>query len=104
MIRTVAQKTGIKAKSKALFINTPTNALVAINLPGIDKVEKPIGDFNYIPLFFKSQVEVRKQFPKLKSHQNPDDMLRVSWLKNKQLGIDFSLSKVINIGYKSGLV
>lgn len=104
MTRTVAQKMGIKINSKALFINAPDDALEAIQLPEIDSSEKVTGEFDYIHLFVKTQEEFRKQFPQLKPYLKLDGMLWVSWPKNKQLGTDLSITKVIEIGYESGLV
>lgn len=104
MTRTVAQKIGIKPNSKAFFINAPADAMEAIQLPEIDRAEKLNGEFDYIHLFVQSQEEFREQFPKLKLHLKPSGMLWVSWPKNKQLGTDLSLPKVIEIGYESGLV
>ena len=104
MTRTVAQKMGIKANSHTLFINAPADALEAIHLPEIESTERLAGEFDYIHLFVKTQAEYREQFPKLKAHLKLEGMLWVSWPKNKQLGTDLSLPKVINIGYESGLV
>ena len=104
MTRTVAQKMGIKPHSKALFINAPTEAIEAMQLPEINSTEKPTGEFDYIHLFVKSQEEFRAQFPRLKPHLKLAGMLWVSWPKNKQLGTDLSITKVISIGYESGLV
>lgn len=104
MSRTVAQKMGIKPNSKALFVNAPADAIEAINLPEIESTENATGEFEYIHLFVKTEVELREQFPKLKPHLKLTGMLWVSWPKNKQLGTDLSLPKVIKIGYQSGLV
>ncbi|RFS18615.1 hypothetical protein [Emticicia sp. C21] len=104
MTRTVAQKMGIKANSKALFINAPIDVLEGINLPKIDSTTKQSEEFDYIHLFVKSQTEFREKFPQLKPHLKLDGMLWVSWPKNKQLGTDLSITKVIEIGYESGLV
>jgi len=103
-MRTVAQKMGIKINSRTLFINAPTDAAETMNLPEIDKTEKLTGEFDYIHLFVKNQEEFRKEFPKLKPYLKLDGMLWVSWPKNKQIGTDLSLPKVIEIGYESGLV
>lgn len=104
MTRTIAQKMGIKAESRALFINAPADAIDAIDLPEIDSTKSLSGEFDYIHLFVKSQAEFKEQFPKLKPHLKLDGMLWVSWPKNKQLDTDLSLPKVINIAYESGLV
>jgi len=104
MTRTVAQKMGIKPNTRALFINAPADAIEAMQLPEIDSTGKITEEFDYIHLFVKTLVDFREQFPKLKPHLKLTGMLWVSWPKNKQLGTDLSLPKVINIGYESGLV
>lgn len=95
---------GIKPNSKVLFVSAPTDAIEAISLPEIESTENATGEFDYIHLFVKTQAEFREQFPKLKPHLKLTGMLWVSWPKNKQLGTDLSLPKVIKIGYESGLV
>lgn len=103
-MKTIAQKMGIKTNSKTLFINAPADAIETMNLPEIDRRKKLTREFDYIHLFVKSQEEFREQFPKLKPNLKLDGMLWVSWPKNKQLGTDLSLPKVIEMGYESGLV
>ena len=104
MTRTVAQKMGIKAHSKTLFVDAPIDVIEGMHLPEIDSTEKLVGEFDYIHLFVKKQEELREKFPKLKQHLKLDGMLWASWTKNNQLEMDLSLTKVINIGYESGLV
>lgn len=103
-MRTVAQKMGIKAGSKAYFKDAPVEALKAINLPDIERSERLTGEFDYIHLFVKMQSEQESLFPKLKEHLRLEGMLWVSWPKGGQLETDLSLPKVISIGYKFGLV
>ncbi len=103
-MRTVAQKMGVKEKSKVIFINAPSEAIAGLNLPGIDLHKTISGDFDYIHLFVKTQNEQNILFPKLKSHLRLEGMLWVSWPKNKQLDTDLTLPIVIKIGYSYGLV
>ena len=95
---------GIKEDSRAIFINAPAEAIEAIDLPSLDIASKLTGYFDYIHLFAKSESVFRKSFPKLKAHLKPSGMLWASWPKNRQLGTDLSLTKIINIGYGFGLV
>lgn len=103
-MKTVAQKMGIKEGSKAYFKEAPSNAIKSINLPKIKLSENLSGEFDYIHLFVKKQIDLEDIFPKLKEHLNLNGMLWVSWPKNRQLDTDLSLPKVISIGYKFGLV
>ena len=104
MIKPVSKKMGIKEDNRAIFINAPAEAIEAIDLPSLDIASKLTGYFDYIHLFAKSESVFRKSFPKLKAHLKPSGMLWASWPKNRQLGTDLSLTKIINIGYGFGLV
>ena len=104
MTKPVSKKMGIKVDSRAIFINAPLKAIEAIALPSLDIALKLTGYFDYIHLFAASESELRKKFPKLKSHLKPEGKLWVSWAKNGQLGTDLSLTKIIEIGYGFGLV
>jgi hypothetical protein len=104
MTKTVARKMGISEGSRAYFANAPVEAIEAIELPEIKVVSKLTGDFEYIHLFVKTQDEFNDHFPKLKPHLSQRGMLWVSWPKNKQLGTDLNIKKVIELGYNFGLV
>ena len=104
MIRTVAEKMGIKKDSRAILVDAPEEAIAAIDLPSLNIASRLTGYFDYIHLFAKSESELRKKFPQLKAHLKPEGKLWVSWAKNGQLGTDLSLTKIINIGYGFGLV
>lgn len=100
----VTKKMGIKEGTRAFFVNAPKEAVEAIDPSNLDLAEKLTGKFDYIHFFVISQEEFNDMFPKLKTHLKPTGMLWVSWPKNKQLGTDLSLTKVIDLGYKHGLV
>jgi hypothetical protein len=103
-MRTVSQKMGLKEGTRAFLVNAPQAALKAINLPSLNIASELRGQFDYIHLFTVTQAEMDNIFPKLKRHLGPGGMLWVSWPKNKKLGTDLTLPKVINIGYRHGLV
>ena len=95
---------GIKENSKTYFINAPSEAIEALNLPDIQLIKGLRGEFDYIHLFVNYLSEQEDIFPKLKKHLKLDGMLWVSWPKGGQLDSDLSLPKVIKIGYEFGLV
>ncbi len=97
-------KMGIRENSRVLFIDAPSDAIDGMKLPEIDIAKRLTGEFDYIHLFVKNQLEYKDKFPKLKSHLKLNGMLWVSWPKGGQLNTDLSLPKVINIGYGFGLV
>jgi len=103
-MKTVAQKMGIKEGSMAYFKNASPDAIASIQLPDIKLAKTLTGEFDYIHLFVKQQSEQINIFPTLKQHLQLNGMLWVSWPKGGQLHTDLSLSKVISIGYESGLV
>lgn len=104
MPKTVADKMGVKEGTRAIFINAPEEAVTAIHLPALDVASALTGNFDYIHLFAKSQIEFREHFPMLKTHLKPTGMLWVSWPKNGQLGTDLSITLIIRLGYDYGLV
>jgi hypothetical protein len=104
MSRSVAQKMGIREGVRAYFVNAPSSALAAIELPELEVSEELEGDFDYIHFFSLTQAEMDETFPKLKSHLKPSGTLWLSWPKGKRLGSDLGLPKVIEIGYNHGLV
>jgi hypothetical protein len=103
-MRTVSQKMGLKEGMRTFFVNAPQSALKTINLPSLNIASELRGQFDYIHLFAVTQVEMDNIFPKLKRHLRSGGTLWVSWPKNKKLGTDLALPKVINIGYRHGLV
>ena len=104
MSKTVSEKMGLKAGTRAIFVNAPEHALVAIDPPTLDVASELAGEFDYIHLFARTQKELDDALPRLKAHLEPKGMLWVSWPKDKQLGTDLTLAKVIKIGYDHGLV
>ena len=103
-IKTVSKKMGVKEGMRSIFINAPAKVIDTIDLPSLEIATKLSGNFDYIHLFSKNELEFRGNFPKVKAHLNPNGMLWASWPKNKQLETDLSLTKIINIGYSFGLV
>ena len=104
MARSVAEKIGIAEGVRAHFVNAPSSALAAIELPELEVSEELEGDFDYIHFFSLTQAEMGETFPKLKSHLKPSGTLWLSWPKGQRLGSDLGLPKVIEIGYRHGLV
>ena len=104
MVRTVAQKMGIKENSLALFVNAEKEVLESIALPKLDIQEEPAQEVDYIHLFVTTQAEFIDHFPKLKLHLKPKGMLWVSWPKGGKLGTDLNIKSVIKWGYDFGLV
>jgi hypothetical protein len=100
----VSKKLGIKEGTRAIFLNAPEVARGAIDPPSLDVASELAGEFDYIHLFARTQAELDDTFPKLKAHLKHTGVLWVSWPKNKKLGTDLALGKVIEIGYSHGLV
>jgi len=104
MTGSVSKKMGIKEGTRAFFVNAPAEVVEALDLPHLELARKLAGNFDYIHLFAKSQAEFNDIFPRLKAHLKPTGMLWVSWPKNRKLGTDLTLTKVIKLGYDHGLV
>ena len=99
-----SKKMGIKEGSRAFILNAPEDVIDVIDLSRLERAAKLTGKFDYIHFFTKSQKEFNNRFPKLKAHLKPTGVLWVSWPKNKKLGTDLTLTKVIELGYDHGLV
>ena len=104
MTGVVSKKLGIKEGARAILVNAPAEVIKAIDLSHLDLAKKLTGKFDYIHFFTKSQEEFNDTFPKLKKHLKPTGMLWISWPKNRKLGTDLTLTKVIELGYNYGLV
>ena len=104
VLGTDSKKMGIKEGIRAILVNAPEAARRAIDPPSLDVASELVGEFDYMHLFARTQTELDDVFPKLKAHLKPTGMLWVSWPKNKKMGTDLALPKVIEIGYKHGLV
>ncbi len=103
-MRSVAQKMGVREGTRAFVLNAPTSALRAIELPHLEISKTLTGKFDYIHLFCATQIEMDEAFPKLKCHLKQQGKLWVSWPKEKKLGTNLGMRKVIEIGYNHGLV
>jgi hypothetical protein len=99
-----SKKMGIKKGARAYLVNAPAETVKVIGTSDLDVAARLAGQFDYLHLFTKSQEEFDELFPKLKGHLKPTGMLWVSWPKNKKLGTDLTLTKVIELGYNHGLV
>jgi hypothetical protein len=99
-----SKKMGIKEGARAYLMNAPAEVVKTIGPSQLDLAEKLNGKFDYIHVFTKSQDEFDNLFPKLKSRLKPTGTLWVSWPKNRKLGTDLTLTKVIELGYNHGLV
>jgi hypothetical protein len=103
VMKTVAEKMGVKSGSRAILVNAPEDAVLAMQLPDINTTQAT-GKFSYIHLFVITQANMHKHFPKLRKHLEATCSLWLSWPKAKQLATDLTIKKVIEIGYSYGLV
>jgi hypothetical protein len=104
MVRAIANKLGLQDEMRAFLVNAPPDTRQTIDAIDLNVAKTLRGMFDYIHFFTKSQAEFEKRFPKLKQHLKPNGMLWISWPKNRKLGTDLTLTKVIELGYDHGLV
>lgn len=104
MIKSVAEKMGIKQGTRAIFVGAPSDALKSIDAPVLKLSQALRGSFDYIHFFVRTQAELDNKFPKFRSHLKRTGMLWISWPKGGNQGTDLSLTKIIKIGYDYGLV
>jgi len=103
----LAQKLGIKAGSKIVFLNAPKDYAAALGeLPATVRVCKRLSpSLDFIQFFSRSQQDLQKQFPTLKSSLALNGSLWVSWPKGtSKLETDLNENVVRSIGLEHGLV
>ncbi|MGH9271121.1 MAG: hypothetical protein ACRDZ2_07595 [Ilumatobacteraceae bacterium] len=103
-MRTVAEKMGVRAGSRAHLIDAPSETQAALELPSVDLSHRLQGRFDYLHLFVRRIEDLDRRFPRLRDHLRDGGMLWVSWPKGRRLGTDLTLRDVIRIGYSHGLV
>ncbi len=103
-MRTVAEKMGLKAGSRAYFIGAPADVHAAMKLPELDVPASLDGRFDHVHLFVLTASDLNEQFPVLKTHVAPKGRLWVSWPKGNRNGTDLNIREVIRIGYQHGMV
>jgi len=104
MARTVAEKMGVRAGSRAHLVGAPAEAVAAMRLPELDLADDLTGVFDHLHLFVTRQDDMRAGFGPLRDHLAPGGRLWVSWPKGGRLGTDLTIRSVIAIGYNHGLV
>jgi hypothetical protein len=104
MIKTVAEKMGIKENARSIFINQPQDVFDLIKFPNIRIETELKGNFDYIHFFVITQNDFHNKFPKLKKHLGDSGSLWVSWPKSGKEKTDLNIKSVIKIGYEYGLV
>ncbi|WP_212817635.1 hypothetical protein [Polymorphospora rubra] len=104
MVRTVAQKMGVRPGCRAHLLGAPAESVAALELPKLELVNELDGPFDYLHLFVVTQAGMRRDFPTLREHLRPGGMLWVSWPKGGRHGTDLTMRSVIAIGYDLGMV
>ncbi|WP_202865402.1 hypothetical protein [Ornithinimicrobium sufpigmenti] len=96
--RTVAQKMGVRAGTRAHVVGAPASALAAMSLPDLEVTDALDGEFDYLHLFVTRQEQLSAQFGTLRDRLGPGGMLWVSWPKGRRYGTDLTMRSVIAIG------
>ena len=104
MTKSVSDKLGVKAGSKAYFLNAPDQFGEEVEMPQLELKAKLVGEFDYMHAFAVTQKELHAAFGKLKEHLKSTGMLWISWPKSGQNETDLNIKIVIKIGYDHGLV
>ena len=101
------KKLGIKEGFRISFVNAPTDFGNELgSLPeSVTVLARPASGMDFVLLFTKSQLMLRKDFARLAKMLLPNGMLWVAWPK-KSSGImtDLSDNSVREIGLSEGLV
>ncbi|MGB7448430.1 MAG: hypothetical protein WA892_04805 [Ornithinimicrobium sp.] len=102
--RSVAQKMGIRAGWRTHLAGAPHGVFDTLGMPALRIDADLTGQFDYVHLFVRTQAAMREEFPRFVPHLAQQGKLWLSWPKERKLGSDLSVSKVIEIGYDCGLV
>lgn len=102
--RTVAQKMGVVAGSRARLVDAPANAVHSMQLPDIEWLDERAEQLDYAHLFVTDSNQMRIKFTRLRDQLKTDGDLWVSWPKAGRFGTDLNLVSVIAIGYELNMV
>ena len=104
MPSSLSSKVELKEESRAYLADAPREAAEELAASGARFAKSLTGSFTFIHAFFVSAVKLDTTFPQLRRHLAERGALWISWPKGGQLESDLSLRKVIEIGYRNGLV
>ena len=100
----LSSKVGLKEESRAYLMDVPREVAVELSASGARFSQSLTGSFTFIHAFFVSAVKLDTKFPQFMRHLAKGGALWISWPKAGQLESDLSLRKIIEIGYRNGLV
>jgi len=101
------KKLGIKEGFRISFVNAPTDFGNDLGfLPeSVNVLARPASGMDFVLLFTKSQLMLRKDFARLAKMLLPNGMLWVAWpKKSSRITTDLSENSVRHIGLSEGLV
>lgn len=102
-MKTAAEKMRVGSGARTYVRGVPRSRLDDMGHRGLEVHEALRGRFDYLHLFTTAAADLDAELPKLARHLNQRGALWVSWPKGGQQG-DLSLHRVIEIGYRHGLV
>ena len=104
MPSSLSSKVGLKEEYRAYLADAPREVAEELSASGARFSQSLTGSFTFIHAFFVSAVKLDAKCPQLTRHLAERGALWISWPKAGQLESDLSLGKVIEIGYRNGLV
>ena len=104
MPSSLSSKLGLKEEARAYLGGAPTAIAEELSASGARFSNALSGAFTFIQAFVVSARKLEGGFPRLARHLAPRGALWIAWPKGGQLDSDLSLKRVIEIGYRNGLV
>lgn len=101
--RSVAQKMGVRAGSRARLVDAPPGVADELGLPGLRWVGAG-EEADHLHLFVVTEAGMRTSFAAVAADLAPGGALWVSWPRGRRQGTDLTLREVIAVGYDGGLV
>jgi hypothetical protein len=98
------KKLGITPERRVFIWEPVETLLTELQKEALPWESKLTGEFDYLHLFCKTQLELRQQFPQLLPHLSKKGMLWVSWPKLGKLQTDLNENIIRELSLLHGLV
>lgn len=104
MVGAIAGKLRLREGQRVHLVDVPPEMWAVIDAPPLTLVDELDGELDHVLFCCRSGAAMNERFPSLRDHVAPGGSLWLSWPKGRRLGTDLTLPRVIEIGYRHGMV